>query len=262
MIINHKKTKIVATLGPASDDLSVMTEMVKAGVNVFRINMSHATPEQARVRAERVRQINARFGTNVAVLVDLQGPKLRVGTIAEGAEVHPGDIVTFTNTPCEGDATRAYMTYKDFAKDVKPGERILLDDGKLVFEVKETNGRDEVKAEVVQGGPFLSKKGVNLPNTKVSLPALTEKDKEDVKIGIDIDADWFALSFVRNSEDIELLRAEIAMHTDKRIPIVSKIEKPEAVADIDNILRHTDAIMVARGDLGIEVPAEDVPLIQ
>lgn len=262
MIINHKKTKIVATLGPASDDLKVMTDMVKAGVNVFRINMSHATPEDAAKRAERVRQINARYGTNIAVLVDLQGPKLRVGEIAEGTEVHPGDIVTFTNEPCVGDATRAYMTYKDFAKDVHPGEKILLDDGKLVFEVVETDRKGEVKAKVLQGGPFQSKKGVNLPNTKISLPALTEKDKEDVKTGIDIDADWFALSFVRSAQDIEDLRKEMARYTDRQIPIVSKIEKPEAVDDIDHILPATDAIMVARGDLGIEVPAEQVPIIQ
>lgn len=262
MIINHKKTKIVATLGPASDDLAVMTEMVKAGVNVFRINMSHATPEIARMRADRVRQINARFGTNIAILADLQGPKLRVGEIEEGAEVVPGETVTFTNTPIKGDAHNAYMTYKDFARDVKVGERILLDDGKLVFEVKETNGKDKVVSQVIQGGSFRSKKGVNLPNTKISLPALTEKDKEDVKTAIEIGADWFALSFVRNAEDIQLLRDEIALYTEKCIPIVSKIEKPEAVEDIDSIVKHTDALMVARGDLGIEVPAESVPLIQ
>lgn len=262
MIINHKKTKIVATLGPASDDLRVMTDMVKAGVNVFRINMSHATPELAALRAERVRQINTRYGTNVAILVDLQGPKLRVGEIAEGAEVHPGDIVTFTNEPCVGDATRAYMTYTEFAHDVHPGEKILLDDGKLVFEVLETDGKGEVRAKVLQGGAFKSRKGVNLPNTRISLPALTEKDKRDVEIGVEIRADWFALSFVRSADDVADLRREIALHTDRQIPIVSKIEKPEAVDDIDRVLQASDAIMVARGDLGIEVPAEQVPIIQ
>ena len=262
MIINHKKTKIVATLGPASDDLRVMTDMVKAGVNVFRINMSHATPELAALRAERVRQINTRYGTNVAILVDLQGPKLRVCEIAEGAEVHPGDIVTFTNEPCVGDATRAYMTYTEFARDVHPGEKILLDDGKLVFEVVETDGKGEVRAKVLQGGAFKSRKGVNLPNTRISLPALTEKDKRDVEIGVEIGADWFALSFVRSADDVADLRREIALHTDRQIPIVSKIEKPEAVDDIDRVLQASDAIMVARGDLGIEVPAEQVPIIQ
>ena len=247
MIINHKKTKIVATLGPASDDLRVMTDMVKAGVNVFRINMSHATPELAALRAERVRQINTRYGTNVAILVDLQGPKLRVGEIAEGAEVHPGDIVTFTNEPCVGDATRAYMTYTEFARDVHPGEKILLDDGKLVFEVVETDGKGEVRAKVLQGGAFKSRKGVNLPNTRISLPALTEKDKRDVEIGVEIGADWFALSFVRSADDVADLHREIALHTDRQIPIVSKIEKPEAVDDIDRVLQASDAIMVARG---------------
>lgn len=262
MIINHKKTKIVATLGPASDDLEIMADMVKAGVNVFRINMSHASAQDAAARAERVRAINARYGTNIAVLVDLQGPKLRVGEIAEGTVVYPGDVVTFTNEPCVGDATRAYMTYKEFPRDVHVGEKILLDDGKLVFEVTQTDGVGEVRAKVLQGGPFKSKKGVNLPNTRISLPALTEKDLADVKTGVEIGADWFALSFVRSAADVENLRREIARHTDRDIPIVSKIEKPEAVRDIDQILQATDAIMVARGDLGIEVPAEKVPIIQ
>jgi pyruvate kinase len=262
MIINHKKTKIVATLGPASDSLSTMTDMVKAGVNVFRINMSHATREMAALRAERVKQINARYGTNIAILADLQGPKLRVGEVEEGVELTAGDEITFTNTPCIGNASRVYMTYKEFARDVKVGERILVDDGKIVLDVIHTNGIDEVTARVVQGGSLRSRKGVNLPNTQISLPALTEKDKEDVKTAIEIGVDWFALSFVRSGEDIQLLRDEIARHTSKRIPIVSKIEKPEAVEDIDTILQHTDAIMVARGDLGIEIPAESVPLVQ
>lgn len=261
-MIAHKKTKIVATLGPASDDVEVMAAMVRAGVNVFRINMSHASAQQAADRVERVRQVNARLDTSVAVLMDLQGPKLRIGEMAEGTVVHPGDEVVFTDVPCVGDATRAYMTYKDFAHDVHPGEKILLDDGKLVFEVLETDGRSQVRAKVLQGGDFKSKKGVNLPNTRISLPALTDKDRQDVATGVALGVDWFALSFVRSAQDVEELRAEIARHTSQRIPIVSKIEKPEAVADIDSILSATDAIMVARGDLGIEVPAEQVPIIQ
>ena len=261
-MIAHKKTKIVATLGPASDDVEVMAAMVRAGVNVFRINMSHASARQAADRVARVRQVNARLDTSVAVLMDLQGPKLRVGEIAEGTVVHPGDEVVFTDTPCVGDATRAYMTYKDFARDVHPGEKILLDDGKLVFEVLETDGRSQVRTRVLQGGEFKSRKGVNLPNTRISLPALTDKDRQDVATGAALGVDWFALSFVRSAQDVEQLRAEIARHTPQRIPIVSKIEKPEAVADIDRILPATDAIMVARGDLGIEVPAEQVPIIQ
>lgn len=262
MIINHKKTKIIATLGPASDDKEMMLEMVKAGANVFRINMSHADREIASLRARRVAEINAENGTNVAVLADLQGPKLRVGEIAEGTVVQPGDIVTFTNTPGIGDRTKAYMTYDCFASDTNPGEIFLVDDGKLMFEVLETNKKDEVKAKVIQGGPFRSRKGVNLPNTKVSLPALTEKDIRDVQIACEIEADWIALSFVRSAEDVKLLRETIKQFTDRRIPIISKIEKPEAVADIENILLASDAVMVARGDLGIEIPAEAVPLIQ
>ena len=262
MTKQHKKTKIVATLGPASDDLETMVAMVRAGVNVFRINMSHCTAQQAAERVERVRQVNARLDTHVAVLMDLQGPKLRVGQIAEGARLRAGDVLTFTDTPCVGDATRAYMTYKDFARDVHPGETILLDDGKLVLEVLDTDRRSQVRAKVLQGGEFKSNKGVNLPNTRISLPALTDKDRQDVATGVDLGVDWFALSFVRGADDVEQLRAEIARHTSQAIPIVSKIEKPEAVAEIDSVLRVSDAIMVARGDLGIEVPSEQVPIIQ
>jgi len=260
---NLKKTKIVATLGPATDDKTIMHNMMKAGVNVFRINFSHADYEEVKMRVKMIRELNAEFGFTTAILGDLQGPKLRVGVIEEGAVVTPGDIVTFTNKECVGNASLAYMTYQRFPKDVKVGEKILLDDGKLMMEIVSTDDESEVKAKVIQGGPFKSKKGVNLPNTKVSLPALTEKDVNDAIFAMkEIQVDWFALSFVRNPQDLLDLQALIKKHSEHHIPIISKIEKPEAVADIDRIMPYTDAIMVARGDLGVEIPAEEVPLIQ
>ncbi|MCK5907674.1 MAG: pyruvate kinase [Flavobacteriales bacterium] len=260
---NLKKTKIVATLGPATDNKDIMLRMMQAGVNVFRINFSHADYDEVKMRVKMIRELNAEYGFTTAILGDLQGPKLRVGVIEEGAVIKPGDIVTFTNKECVGNASLAYMTYQRFPKDVKAGEKILLDDGKLMMEIVETNNETEVKAKVIQGGPFKSKKGVNLPNTKVSLPALTEKDINDAIFAMqEIQVDWFALSFVRNPQDLLDLKALIKEHSEHYIPIISKIEKPEAVEDIDRIMPYTDAIMVARGDLGVEIPAEEVPLIQ
>jgi pyruvate kinase len=257
-----KKTKIVATLGPATDDKEVLLQMMKAGVNVFRINFSHADYDEVKKRVSWIRELNEEHGFTTALLGDLQGPKLRVGVIEEGAVVNPGDIVTFTNNECVGNASLAYMTYQRFPKDVQVGEKILLDDGKLSMEIVSTNGEDEVKAKVIQGGPFKSKKGVNLPNTKISLPALTEKDIKDAIFAMSINVDWFALSFVRNSQDLLDLQQLIKKHSDHKIPIIAKIEKPEAVDDIDRIIPYTDGLMVARGDLGVEIPAEKVPMIQ
>ncbi len=258
-----KKTKIVATLGPATSSKEVIKEMILAGANVFRINFSHADYEDVKTRIGFIRDLNEELGIYTSILADLQGPKLRVGVMKEGSEVNPGDEVTFfTGEPFEGDATKAYMNYSQFPHDVNPGERILLDDGKLMFEVVSTNKKDEVKTKVVQGGPFKSKKGVNLPNTKISLPALTEKDIKDAIFAIEQDVDWIALSFVRFKEDIMDLQNLISEHGSHKIPIVAKIEKPEAVENIDEIIAFTDGLMVARGDLGVEVPAHEVPLIQ
>lgn len=258
-----KKTKIVATLGPATSTKEVLREMMKAGVNVFRINFSHADYSDVSARIKMIRELNEELGLYTSILADLQGPKLRVGVMEEGIEVAPGDQLTFaTGAPFVGASTRAYMTYTSFPKDVKVGERVLLDDGKLMFEVVSTNGEDEVVTKVIQGGPLKSKKGVNLPNTKISLPALTEKDIQDAIFAISENVDWIALSFVRFSQDIKDLKELIAKHSELKIPIVSKIEKPEAIENIDEIIEHTDALMVARGDLGVEIPAEEVPLIQ
>jgi len=259
----NKKTKIVATLGPACSTKEVLKNMVDAGVNVFRINFSHADYTDVKARIDMIRELNNEFGYTTSILADLQGPKLRVGVMKEDVVVSKGDKITFTTAEdILGTAERVYMNYKEFPKDVNAGERILLDDGKLIFEVTKTDKNTEVEAVVVQGGPLKSKKGVNLPNTKVSLPALTEKDIRDAKFAIENDVDWIALSFVRTPKDLEDLQDLIAEHSDHKIPIIAKIEKPEAVENIDKIVAFCDGLMVARGDLGVEVPAEEVPLIQ
>lgn len=261
---NLKKTKIIATLGPASSSKETMIQMIQAGVDVFRINFSHADYELVTRNVNIIREINKEYGYSVSILGDLQGPKLRVGVVKEGSFLNPGDVLTFTNEKLEGDATKVYMTYEKFPQDVKVGERILIDDGKLVFEVIETNNVDTVRAKTIQGGPLSSKKGVNLPNTNVSLPALTEKDIEDANFMLDNEFDWIALSFVRHAQDIIDLKDLMAKHPSNKVktPIIAKIEKPEGVKNIDQILMECDCLMVARGDLGVEVPMEQVPVIQ
>ncbi|WP_298923789.1 pyruvate kinase [uncultured Allomuricauda sp.] len=259
----RKKTKIVATLGPATSKKEVLKNMMEAGVDVFRINFSHASHDDVAERIQMIRDLNGELGINTSILADLQGPKLRVGVMGGEAVVAPGDEITFaTGEPFEGTAKRVYMNYQTFPQDVKPGELILLDDGKLIFEVKSTNGKDEVKTTVIQGGPLKSKKGVNLPNTDISLPALTEKDIKDAIFAISQEVDWMALSFVRHSQDLIGLQDLINKHSEHKIPIIAKIEKPEAVENIDKIVAYCDGLMVARGDLGVEVPAHEVPLIQ
>ena len=258
-----KKTKIVATLGPATSRKEVLRDMMLAGVDVFRINFSHANYEDVAERITIIRELNEELESNTAILADLQGPKLRVGVMGGEVVVAPGDEILFvTGQPFEGNSERVYMNYQSFPKDVNPGERILLDDGKLIFEVIHTNGENEVKAKVIQGGPLKSKKGVNLPNTNISLPALTEKDIKDAVFAVKQEVDWIALSFVRHSQDLIDLQNLIKEHSEHKIPIVAKIEKPEAVENIDKIVAYCDGLMVARGDLGVEVPAHEVPLIQ
>lgn len=260
---NRKKTKIVATLGPATNTPKIIKKMIEVGVNVFRVNFSHADYDDVKARIKMIRSINEEYGYNAAILADLQGPKLRVGVMKEGVVVSDGDELTFTTgDPFEGDAKHVYMNYKTFPKDVNPGERILLDDGKLIFEVLETDNEQNVKARVVQGGPLKSKKGVNLPNTNISLPALTEKDIKDAIFAIKEEVDWMALSFVRDSKDLIELQDLIKEHSEHKIPIVAKIEKPEAVENINKIVAYCDGLMVARGDLGVEIPAQEVPLVQ
>ncbi len=262
-MLNKKKTKIVATLGPASSKKEVIKEMILSGVDVFRINFSHADYDDVKERIAIIKELDEELGTYTAILGDLQGPKLRVGNMDGDVVVAPGDEITFaTGEPFDGTSKRVYMNYKEFPRDVNPGERILLDDGKLIFEIISTNKKDEVNTKVIQGGPLKSKKGVNLPNTNISLPALTEKDIEDALFAIEIEVDWIALSFVRFSQDLIDLQNLIKENAKHKIPIIAKIEKPEAVKNIDKIVSYCDGLMVARGDLGVEVPAEEVPLIQ
>jgi len=259
----NKKTKIVATLGPATSSKNTLKQMLEEGANVFRINFSHADYKDVKKRIKMIRDLNEEFGYNAAILADLQGPKLRVGTMQGEVIVNEGDEIIFaTGERFTGTKERVYMTYEKFPQDAKPGERILLDDGKLIFEVVSTDQKSEVKAKVIQGGPLKSKKGVNLPNTNISQPALTEKDIEDAIFAISLEVDWIALSFVRHAEDLIELEQLINKHSDHKIPIIAKIEKPEAVENIDKIVAYCDGLMVARGDLGVEIPAQEVPLIQ
>ena len=236
---------------------------MEAGVDVFRINFSHADYNDVKERIKAIRELNEEYGFNTAILADLQGPKLRIGTMQEEVVVSPGDEILFvTGKEFKGTSEKVYMNYSAFPKDVNPGETILLDDGKLIFEVVETDKKSTVKAKVIQGGPLRSKKGVNLPKTNISLPALTKKDIEDALFAIEQEVDWIALSFVRHSQDLIDLQEIIKKHSTHKIPIIAKIEKPEAVANIDKIVAYCDGLMVARGDLGVEMPAEEVPLIQ
>ena len=259
---HHKKTKIVATLGPACSTKEILKEMIIAGVNVFRINFSHAVYDEIAEKIRLIRELNNELDFNVAILADLQGPKLRVGEMENGVKLSEGDLFTFTTEKCIGTQNQAYMTYQAFPNDVKVGENILVDDGKLLFEVLETNHKDKVTTRVLRGGKLKSKKGVNLPNTNVSLPALTDKDKFDVEFAIKHEVDWIALSFVRTAEDVLQLRAYIDERSTYKIPIIAKIEKPEALVNISKILPVCDALMVARGDLGVEIPMHEVPLAQ
>ena len=261
-MIPNKKTKIVATLGPACSTREIIKDMIDAGVNVFRINFSHADYEGVKEKINIIRSLNDEFGYTTAILGDLQGPKLRVGVMNEGVVVHDGDLITFTTAEdIIGTAEKVFMKYQNFPNDVNPGERILLDDGKLIFEIVSTDKKTEVVARVIQGGELKSKKGVN-PNTKISLPALTEKDIADAIFAIGQKVDWIALSFVKTPQDLKDLQDLINEHSDVKIPIVAKIEMPEALENMDKIVAYCDALMVARGDLGVELPAHEVPLVQ
>jgi pyruvate kinase len=255
------KAKIVATLGPASSSEDMLLALVEAGVNVFRINFSHGSHDGHIEVIRRIKYLRKKHNFAVAILADLQGPKLRIGDVEEGVVVKKGDVIEFTNHKHVGNHKSVYMNYEGFPRDVKKGEVVLLDDGKLMMEVLETNNKNSVKAKVLQGGPLKSKKGVNLPNTKISLPCLTKKDLEDLDIALQEGVEWIGLSFVRNAEDVVSLR-KIIDAQGAPAKIISKIEKPEAIIDIDNIIEETDAIMVARGDLGVEIPMQGVPLIQ
>lgn len=256
------RTKIVATVGPACDTYDKLLELVKAGVNVFRLNFSHGSHEDKSVIIGHIRNINKTEPYNIAILGDLQGPKLRVGEIENGSmEIVPGDILTFTNEKLVGTKEKIYVSYPNLHEDVTVGNKILIDDGKLEVLVKNIKKNNDVEVQVTLGGILSSKKGLNLPDTKISLPALTEKDLLDLEFIIEQKLDWVALSFVRSAKDIIILRNKLDEKKSKT-KIIAKIEKPEALTNLRDIIIESDAIMVARGDLGVEIPIEKVPLIQ
>ncbi|MBI2282819.1 MAG: pyruvate kinase [Bacteroidetes bacterium] len=259
--VDHR-TKIVATVGPACDTYDKLLELVKAGVNVFRLNFSHGSHEDKLNIIEHIRNINNTEPYNIAILADLQGPKLRVGEIENNAlEVKVGDVLTFTNEKCIGTMEKIYVSYPNLADDVTLGNIILIDDGKLEVKVTAIEKNGDVKVTVTLGGILSSKKGINLPDTKISLPALTEKDLADLEFIIEQQCDWVALSFVRDVKDLIILRSKLDEKKSKT-KIIAKIEKPEALVNIRDIILESDGIMVARGDLGVELPVEQIPLIQ
>ena len=256
------RTKIVATVGPACDTYEKLLDLVKAGVNMFRLNFSHGAHEDKKKIIDYIRQINKKEPYNIAILGDLQGPKLRVGEIENGEiEIVEGDILTFTNEKVIGTKDKIYVSYPNFHSDVKIGNTILIDDGKLEVSVLTIEENYDVKVVVTLGGTLSSKKGINLPDTKITLPALTDKDLADLDFVIEQKLDWVALSFVRNVKDLIILRNRLEEKNSKT-KIIAKIEKPEAIENIRDIIVESDGIMVARGDLGVELPIEKVPLIQ
>ncbi len=249
-------------MGPASANKDVLLAMIKAGVNVCRLNFSHGKAQDHKAVIDTIREINQQYKTNVGILADLQGPKIRIGLVKDGG-IHlvNGTRINITTHELIGDDNRIYITYETFPQDVQPEEIILLDDGKIQMRVIETNRKDTVVCEVVHGGILTSSKGVNLPNTKVSIPSLTEEDLDNLKLALEWDVDWIGLSFVRTGQDIIELKHIIAA-SGKAAKVIAKVEKPEAIDNIDEIIAATDGVMVARGDLGVEMPLEEVPLLQ
>ena len=254
-----RKTKIIATIGPATFPRSVLKKMILKGVNVCRLNFSHISHDKAKEIISTIKSINQELNVHTAILADLQGPKIRIGKIDRPLKIKIGDELVLTTKPPK--TNQVFVGYKDFAKDVKVGENILIDDGKIKLKVTKSNNKDQVKTKVVVPGTLSSFKGVNLPNTKISLPCLTPKDKADLKFILNEKIEWLALSFVREAKDLIQLR-KILKRNKSKIGVVAKIEKPEAVKNIDEIITYSNAIMVARGDLGVEIPAHRVPAIQ
>lgn len=256
------KTKIIATVGPASNSYQALLDLVEAGVNVFRLNFSHGTHEEHREVIRHIRSINADFPFNIAILADLQGPKLRVGELQDGGfMLERGDSFYFTNEPLIGTREAVYISYPNFHNDVRVGEKILLDDGKIEVLVTEITHDHKVRVEVINPGFLSSRKGVNLPDTSISLPSLSDKDLRDLDFILAEGIDWIALSFVRRPADVTGLR-EILREKGSQAKIISKIEKPEALEHLREIILASDAVMVARGDLGVELPLQQVPMLQ
>ncbi len=258
-----KKTKIVSTLGPACNTKKTIHNLIKSGVNVFRINFSHVKDEEVSNYLDIIRDLNKEYNYNTAILADIQGPKIRIGDLEEDIKLKKGDEISLeSGKSFVGNRNGIFINYINFPKDIKAGNTILIDDGKFNFEVINTDKKSKVIIRALSPACLKSRKGVNLPNTKISTPSLTSKDKKDIKFAISFEADWIALSFVRDENDLIKLKKIIEKYSDVKIPIIAKIEKPEALENIDKIIKYSDGIMVARGDLGIEIPSQEVPLIQ
>lgn len=256
------KTKIIATIGPRSSSKEMLKSMMENGMNIARINFSHGEHAQHLEVIKSIRELNDETNSHVGILADLQGPKIRLGDMKDGDfTIDEGDEFEITTEDCSGDSSCVHITYPTFPQDVSAGDKILINDGKLVLEAVSSDGSTSVKTKVLHGGLVESRKGVNLPNTKISMPSLTEKDRHDLAFILDNDIEWIGLSFVRSAEDLIELRHLIA-NAGKKTRVIAKIEKPEAVRDLDSIIREADGVMVARGDLGVEVPMEQVPVIQ
>ena len=258
-----KKTKIIATIGPSSSSSKTVEQMMLEGVDVFRINFSHAKHNEVKKTIKLIREIDKKLSLNTAIIADLQGPKLRIGKMRKNSSFKEGDKITIdSKSQLVGNSKKLYVNYKNLAKDIKEGENILLDDGKIILKILSTNKKDLITAEVIQGGSIESNKGFNLPNTKITLSPLTEKDTKDAILAINENVDWLALSFVRSKSDIEDLLKIINKNSKYRIPVIAKIEKPEALKNIDEIIKVSSGLMVARGDLGVELQSSEIPLIQ
>ena len=261
--MKFKKTKIIATLGPASNSKKMIERLIKSGVDVLRVNFSHADHEDIKRIVNDVNFIRKKLNNHVTLLADLQGPKIRIGEVIEDRELKKNEKISFTTDISTVNRENIIkINYPSFAKDVKAGDKVLIDDGKIILKVISSNKNDFVELKVIQEGVLKSRKGVNLPNTKISQPALTKKDIRDAIFALNNSFDWIALSFVRSKKDILELKELISKNCDHHIPIISKIEKPEAIKKMDEIIKASNGVMVARGDLGIEIPAEEVPLNQ
>lgn len=262
MKINSNKTKIIATFGPACSDNEVLLSMIKAGVDVFRFNFSHSTHAQHLEGFNKIKEINRKYGLNIGILADLQGPKIRLGMVEdEKAYLKKNAIVEITNVPGPSTSEKLYVSYEPLPRDARAGEVVLIDDGKIELRILETNGKDLLKARVIHGGKISSKKGVNLPETQTTVPAITDKDRKDLVFAMENGANWIALSFVRSAGDVAELK-ELIGERNSYMKVMAKIEKPEALKELDAIIELSDGIMIARGDLAIEVPQERMPLIQ
>ena len=259
--MNKNNTKIIATIGPACADKKILTSMIKGGVNVCRLNFSHSDHKTHLEAINLIKEINQELKVHTAILADLQGPKIRIGKVEEAAELVSGSEFTISTNEVLGTSKLASINYENFPKDVQEGEMVLINDGKIQIQVTETNKKDTVKTKVIHGGPLSSNKGVNLPNTSLSQPCLTEKDLRDLKFILTQPIEWIGLSFVRSAQDILELKNYITK-ANHNARVVAKIEKPEALENLESIINVTDALMIARGDLGVEIPMQKVPVIQ